>query len=331
MNDLPTKQVPEATPSGPANRSDSQPVWVIGSADGSTEDFLSLRDIVQIIYRGKWIVLATIVLTILGSVLYLKRQQHLYTVEMIVTAVKHSDISVGTQQNSLLAGLANTFGVAQSTGQEPEYQLYKYYLTSPIVVERLQEKYGILQKFYESSWDPEKQEWIRPESTGWRGAVNRFFGLPDWQPPSARSFASFLEGRIEMEFQETSVELISMEYGDPVMASQILVWLHEEADALVRERDDTRLKSQLTYLESRVDDVQITVQRLMLNRMMLGHLQRRTLIDNELPYAADLIQSPAVPTSPTWPNPVRFLTLAIFGSILFGLLFSFAYEGLRPR
>ncbi len=314
----------------PSKAEAARPVWVIGTADGSGEAVLSLREILAILYRGKWIVAVTVVLALAASVLFLAFERQLYTVTMAVIPVSHLDGEPAPEGEAGILGLLGAAGVRPSALTRPEYELYKYHLTSIETVRRLQEKHGLLQRYYANSWDPAAKTW-KPRSGGIAGAIDRLFGLPGWQPPTHQSLAQALASELVFETDGSSIETVAIEHDDPETARELLSWLHAEANRLVRERDDVRLNEQLAYLQSRVGAVQIVEQKLLLNRLMLGHMQRRMLIDNDLPYAAQMVQAPTASAGPTWPRPTEFLALALFAGVLFGIVLAFGYEGIRRR
>lgn len=321
---------PVSAPSRPAAPPAAYPLWMIGGSAVGEGGMLSLRDIVLIVCRGWWIILVAVVLCMSFAVYFLHGQAKRYTVSMTISAAG-GDQSAQNLSGGILGAVSQGLGFGGAAAQQPEFERFKYHLSSRIVAQRLQEKHGLLQIFYSGDWDEKTGSWMRPQSTGWQGAIKRYFGLPDWTPPSTDSIADDLEGMIKFESLNTVMENVWIEIGDPGFGVQLMEMLYQEADLVVRERDAVHIQKQVGYLEQKLKEVVLTDQRQALTGLLYERLRRSMLIHGGLPYAAELVSPPHASPTPTSPDPIRFLTIALVGSILLGIITVFVVEALRAR
>lgn len=166
----------------PAKTSAVRPV----PAADLTDEF-SLRDLFTRLWRGKWVVLATMAVAVLAVSAWMKVADPLYTTRMVVAPTGESRTGALANRLQQYAGLASLAGIELPSDERvSSFTRFEQLIGSVTLARRLQEKYVILQKLNESRWDPESQRWLPPHGTiaAAQTALRSFFNLPTWTPPS---------------------------------------------------------------------------------------------------------------------------------------------------
>ena len=209
-----------------------------------------------------------------------------------------------------------SFGITQTSS---DYVRYQQLMSSTIVAERLQQKYGMLQYVFSGAWDPQKKAW--KESITWRnyllGWLFDIAHVPIWTPPDISSLAAWLQGNIQiLPSTQTDIVNISMASSDPAFATRVLLLTHHEANEVLRSQVEVRSKEKAAYLRQRLSQTDVEDYRQTL--LALLSVEEKTLMVTETnnEYAAEILSPPTRSTAPISPRPV----LSVFVAVIVGML-----------
>ena len=297
------------------------------------DEELTFRALFFQIVRGKWIILATMAVLVGLVTVWMKTTEPLYTASMVIAPT--GEAGAGGMAGRLLqyGDLASLAGINLPSAEAVSpFTQFTELVTSVTVAQRLQDKYGVLQKLFERSWDAENKRWLPPEGPvesvmGW---VRGFFNLPAWTPPSATSFAAYLEDELEIsEVARSGMRKIAFRHEDPEFAVRLLHWIHEESDELIREEAQERTTRQIEYIERKLATVSIIEHRQSLTQLLSDQEKEMMMIQVDLPFSARIIEPPTASDEPTFPKPELFLAISLVAGFFLGVFLVVLVGSLR--
>ncbi len=303
------------------------------SEPAPAQDEIALRDLFLKVWRGKWIILATVAAIVGLVTLWLKIAEPVYTARMVIAPA--AEASGG----AMASGLSRYLDVASSVGIDlpSEQALSTFDQFTELVkfvtlAQRLEEKYRVLPKVFDEWWDAQNDRWQPPQGIVGivLGRVRAFFGLPSWAPPSSKALAEYLQEELRLTpVGATAMRVLEFDHKDPQFAVQFLRWIHREGDELIREEAEERTSRQLAYIESKLATVTVAELRLSLVELLSAQEKRMMMIKVDLPFAARIIEPPFASEAPTFPKPILALALAVAGGLFVGVFLVFLIDALR--
>ncbi len=221
--------------------------------------------------------------------------------------------------SSIFGGLG--IGAAQSSS---EFDRLTVLMRSRSLAQRLQDKYSLMQVVYESSWDSNKEEWIKPEGEDFerQERINALLKKNKWSAPNLESLSSFLGSSIDFSVVPgTSFYKVSFSHPDPEFALEIMQIAYSEADSLLRDQDRVEATKRREYIEGQLKRPAIVDIQQALIDLMKSEQRRAMLLESDLPYAARIIEPAMVSSLPNEPNVQRIIGFPIFISVLLGFIF----------
>ena len=110
------------------------------------DDEITLRDLFIRVWRGKWIVFATMAVAVGLIVLWMKFSTPLYTASMVVAPTGQIGASGMADRLSRFESLASLAGISLPAAEKVSpFPQFMELTTSVTVARRLQEKHGVLQ------------------------------------------------------------------------------------------------------------------------------------------------------------------------------------------
>lgn len=303
---------------------------------GELRGQLTLREIVLRIWRGKWIIVATMAIVVALVVGWMKMKSPLYTAAVVVAPASDAGAGGLASRLSQYSGIAALAGIDLPSNEVvTPFRQFTEIMTSPVVAERLAKKYDIMPTIFAGrwSWSPTEKVWTRQRGllspvTGW---AREFFGLPPRPPPSVGQLADYLHEKISMsEIELTGMQRIMFRHKDPVFAVQMLAALHKEADGVIREESEMRTSRQIAYIERKLQTTTAADHRRSLVQLLLDQEKQMMMIQVNLPFAARIIEPPIASSAPTSPKPKLFLAGAIVLGAMLGIFIVFLIDALRP-
>jgi len=319
---------PEPAKVRPMSKRPSRPV-----EPGGLDEEITLRDLMLIIARGKWIVLATLTSVVVLVTLWMKTSDPLYTASMVVAPAAEAGAGSLASKLARYAELASFAGVELPSDETVSAFTHFIELqTSVTLARRLHDKHGVVYKVYERYWDSRNKRWTQPQDMveAVKGQLRSFLNLPVWTPPSPTALAEYLKDELELSaVGTTGMRTIKFRHKDPEFAEQLLRWVHSESDDLIREEALDRTSRQIAYIEGKLETVTVAEHRQSLVQLLSDQEKQMMMIQLDLPYAARIIEPPTVSDAPTSPKPFLVLAVAVVGGGGLGVFLVFLVDALR--
>ncbi len=258
------------------------------------DKLLDLRVLVKELWRWKWIL---VIAAIIGAIIGVRNVSSFvptYVAKMIVQPVDSSGGDVPTRMGGGgILGVARSIGFATGGASNASFDLFRVMIGSTLLAVKIQNKHGLMQRVYESSWDNEKKDWIKPkvDENTYKQQLRRFLHLNSWHPPSIESLAGYLSGMVKIEqVGETVFYKISVEHSDRDFALYLLDIVYREADDLIGRLRRQEQEERKEYLERQIEKARLVEVRDALLSLLMQQEQRAIIADAKPPYTIKVIE-----------------------------------------
>ena len=293
-------------------------------------DALDLRFLIQALWGGAWIIVLLMIVAVALGLRSMHGFQPTYRASMIVAPLEGGASGSGADR---FGGIARSIGLdleAASAGPTKLDRLERV-VGSVMFANYLQEKYGLLQKIFNGSWNEESGSWTRPSGRRFdvEQRIRAIFNLPAWRSPSVETLASYLSSAIEFDKLKDGFFQVSVSHQDGQEALQLLTMVYAEADDVLRDQDKQYTAERKTYLEQQMRRAQITESRVMLANLLSSEEQRSMLLDSDLPYAARIVEPPHLFERPSTASIREALGVRLIIAFALGIGLSLIWAAVR--
>jgi hypothetical protein len=305
------------------------PISDLTGLSQSRRETVSLHQLFTRLCRGWPVVLVSTLVTLGLAIGYLRITTPLYKAEMTIAPPMQnfSDRSGG----SALSGLGALAGLVPGTGSmNPSFLRYEKMMTSREIASRLANDHPVLQVIFSDRWDAVNHSWKPPHSIAERLkiAANRVFGRTIDTTPDAADLRQFIEKHLSLEVPSADMALsapppiryVTFTFRDPRVAADILVWLHEETDGLIRETELNRARHMIDYLTDKLRKSTEVDERASLAQLLLDQERTQMLLTTGLDFSAEVLDMPGIPQEPSYPQIPLTLILGALTGLLLGSL-----------
>lgn len=251
------------------------------------------------------------------SLATLAGSQPVYRVSMTIVPAP-SDQGPQTMQSS--GTLTTLLGLG--AGGNVNYARYQKLLSSTVVAQRLQDKYGMLQYVFRSYWDADRKVWIERKTTrsyllGWLLSLSN---VPTWSPPDINALAAYLQNALViLPAQNSDIVTITMDSPDVKFAKHVMLTAHEQANEVLRDQIARRARLQVAYLQGKLAETSVQDYRATLLSMLGNQEKMLMFAQTDASYAAEILSPPTASSTPIAPRPVLTVFVAGFVGMLVGL------------
>lgn len=292
---------------------------------GSGFDHLfSIRDYVRNITKHWRLLLLAALVGFVWAVHKEATAPKLYGVAVVVGPVGDSGSTGGA------GGLVSLFlsGGSMAAGP-PDWGRYVFALSSVRLAEKLQREHHLLQTVFAGRWDNETKTW-KP-SQGREAQIERFFerlfGFPVDPPPDTKALAQYISATVTLSTDKTTgISTLSTLAADPKKGLNFILMVHQAAVDLVRAEIAQRNQAKIDFVLGSLQKTTNADQRGVLISMLAQTEQTQMLLNNNLPFAAQIIDTPTVPQVPSSPRPLQVLFIYYIGFLVFVVLFLIAID-----
>ena len=265
---------------------------------GAADDEIDLFELWNILWQGKWLVIASTVVFAVGSVVYALAQTQWYRAEVLLAPAEgRSSPAVGGQ----LGGLAALAGVSVGGGESAEAIAT---LRSREFVRAFIEDFDLMPVLFADEWDAARGAWRDPNPEEW--------------PDIRDGVRFFLEDVLKVsEARDTALVTLAVEWPDPELAAQWAMTLTSRLNQRVRDRALREAEANVAYLQAELAQTSVVTLQQSIGRLLESELQKVMLARGNEEFAFRVIDSAEVPNKPA--RPKRAL-IAVVGTMLGGML-----------
>ncbi|WP_104026776.1 Wzz/FepE/Etk N-terminal domain-containing protein [Vibrio jasicida] len=300
----------------------------------SAGDEIDLRELFKVLWKGKWIIIATTLVFALGSVLYALSLPNIYKADALLAPAESSNGGGLSKMAGQLGGLAALAGVNLSGGESSQTDLAVQVMKSRQFVEAFIKKHDLLVPLIAANdWDlannklildeklynPATGEWLR-EPDGLRGAT----------PTAQEAFEVFNEEVLNIsQNKESGLYTISVRHYSPYIAQQWVNWLIEDINKVMRERTIDETSQNLTYLNAQLQKTAVADMQSTFYKLIEEQTKSLMLAEVQEEFVFKVVDPAIVPELKDSPKRSLFCVLGILlGGMLGGtfVLVRFAFR-----
>jgi hypothetical protein len=278
---------------------------------------MNIRFVAERILRG-WMTLAALAALFMLLVLAgLPFQRPAYNVIMTVVPAPNDQ----SEPQNTAGAFTSLLGLGGAQGNS-NYLRYQKLLISPIVAQRMDQKYGMVRYVYSQSWDKENNRWRVPQTfrsvfLGWIFALSH---VPVWSPPDAVALSDYMTGNLQIvPSTQNDIVTISMKSGDVAFARRVMLAAHTEANAVLRDQVARRGRQQVAYLQGKLAQTTVSDYRATLLQILSAQEKTVMLTQTDAFFAAEILSPPTASATPVSPRPLLSMFVACLVGILVGM------------
>jgi uncharacterized protein involved in exopolysaccharide biosynthesis len=265
---------------------------------GTADDEISLRELWNILWRGKWIVIAVTAVFAIASVAYALLATEWYRAEVLLApAEERSSQGLSGQ----LGGLAALAGVSVGGGGSAEALAI---LQSREFARAFINDLGLVPVFFHEHRDAPNGVWLGDHPDGW---------------PEIRDAIKYFHDKVLRVNQQRDTGLVTLavEWTDPQMAAdwarELVVRLNER----LRERALKEAEANVAYLQVELAQSSVVTLQQSIGRLLESELQKLMLARGNEEFAFRVLDAASPPKERV--RPKRAL-IAMLGTILGGTI-----------
>ncbi len=287
----------------------------------NNDDEIDLRELWNVIWRGKWIIISITAIFAIASVFYALSLPNIYKSEALLAPADSDQQGGLSGLSGQLGGLASLAGVNLGGGKTDKTALAIEILKSREFFAKFAEKHDILPDLMAAKgWDLASNKVIYNEnvyaleSHSWVREVK----APKKAKPSMQEAKNDFDHLLNVErATDTGMFIISMEHYSPFIAKKWIDWIVEDINLEMKFRDKEEAESSIQYLQSQIAQTNNVEQKNLLYQLI--EEQAKTLMFAEVrdEYAFKTIDPAIVPELKFKP---KRAVIAVIGALLGGFL-----------
>ncbi|EMW0562739.1 TPA: LPS O-antigen length regulator [Vibrio parahaemolyticus] len=288
----------------------------------SAYDEIDLRELLNALWKGKWIIIVTTFVFAVGAVLYALSLPNIYKSDALLSPAESSNGGGLSKMAGQLGGLAALAGVNLGAGESSQTDLAVEVMKSRQFVEAFINKHNLLVPLMAAkNWDlsnntlildeelynPNTGEWLR-EAKGLRGAV----------PTAQEAFEVFSKEVLSInQDKESGLYTISVKNYSPYIAQQWVNWLIEDINKVMRERTIAETSQNLAYLNTQLQKTAVADMQSTFYKLIEEQTKSLMLAEVQEEFIFKVVDPAVVPELKDGPK--RAL-ICVLGTLLGGML-----------
>ena len=293
----------------------------------NNDDEIDLRELWNVIWRGKWIIIAITAIFAVASVFYALSLPNIYKSEALLAPADSDQQGGLSGLSGQLGGLASLAGVNLGGGKTDKTALAIEILKSREFFAKFAKKHNILPDLIAAeSWDFKSEKVIYDKEIYLASAGQwvREVSPPKKAKPSMQEARQEFEQIFSVDKSiETGMVNISIEHLSPKIAKQWVDWLIQDINSDMKMRDKNEAERSIKYLESQIYKTTVVEQKTLLYQLI--EEQAKTLMFAEVrdEYTFKTIDSAEIPEKKSRPRRVLIVLFALIAGCGLGVIIIF--------
>ncbi len=287
----------------------------------NAEDEIDLRELFNVIWKSKFVILIVTVLFAVAAIIYAINQPNIYKSEALLAPAEREGAGGLASLAGQFGGLASLAGVNLGGGGSNKAQLAIEVLKSRQFTSAFIQKHNILPQIMAAeSWNMQANEVVyddemfNSQNNEWIREVKAPFKP---QPSMQEAYKEFSKAISASTDKETGMVTISAQHVSPYVAQQWVTWLVEDINKTMKEREVAEAKKSTKFLQQQLKQTEIADIREVLYKLI--EEQTKTIMFAKVrdEYVFKTIDAALVPEEKF--KPKRAL-IVVLGTMLGGML-----------
>lgn len=275
------------------------------------------RELFSIIWRGKWLILASTITFAAAGVIYALQKPNVYQASALLAP---SQSEGGSRVGDQLSGLASLAGVNLGGGDTNTTAIAKEVLQSRVFLSDFIHRYHLAAPLMAAEgWSRRAAEWTydpevyNPETGEWLADEEGKSQKPtDWD-----LVKTFREQLSVNENQDNGMITVSVKSMSPPAAKDWVNWLVRDINEHMREQDVEEAEASVAYLEAKLRETNIAGMQQVFYQLIEQETRTIMLANAQREYVFKTVDPAVVPQEKSGPKRALIAVLAIMlGSML---------------
>ena len=325
MTDKPQQSAPQAAPPTQAILINPEQLYATNN-----DDEIDLRELWNVIWQGKWIIIATTTIFAIAAVIYALSLPNIYKSTATLIPTTGEEQSGAAALAARFGGLASMAGVSVGGSGIDK---------TKIAIETLK-SYGFLSEFVKNhklkpdilavkSWDVTNNrvvydnEVYNPKTKKWEWKTKSQW-KKETQPSDQEAISGFLENISINHDEKSSMVSISASHLSPFVAQQWVQWLIADINQHMRKQDIAEANKSIGYLTKKLEETSLAEMQKIFYELIEAQTKTKMLAEIRDQYVLKIIDTPAVPEFKSEPKRAQLCILVtLLGGVLAALIVSF--------
>jgi uncharacterized protein involved in exopolysaccharide biosynthesis len=303
------------------------------------DDEVDLRELFKILWRGKWIIIATTFVFAIGSVIYALSLPNIYKADALLSPAESSSGGGLSKMAGQLGGLAALAGVNLGAGESSQTDLAVQVMKSRQFTEFFVNKHNLLVPLMAAKgWDLADNKLIINEDlynskTGkWLREAN---GLRGITPSPQEAYEVFKKEIFSIsQDKESGLYTVSVKHYSPYIAQQWVNWLVEDINKAMRERTIAETSQNLAYLNTQLQRTSVADMQSTFYKLIEEQTKSLMLAEVQEEFVFKVVDPAVVPELKEGPKRAFICILGtllggIFGVVIIAVRFVFRTENVE--
>ena len=286
------------------------------------DDEIDLAELWHAIWSGKLLIIAVTALFAISSVIYAINQPNIYRATTLLAPASEQGGAGGlSKMAGQFGGLASLAGINLGGGGTDKTGLALEILKSRLFLENFIAKHQLLVPLMAANnWDANSNtlaidnEIYNSETNTWLREVK----APKKPEPSPwEAFKAFQQVLSVSTDKESGMITLAIEYYSPEVATQWLVWLVDDINSTMRERDKLEAQNSIDYLSKKLQETQLADMQTVFYQLIEEQTKTIMLAEVSQEYVLKTIDPANAPEEKA--KPKRAL-IVVLGTMLGGIL-----------
>lgn len=287
------------------------------------KDEIELREVLLIMWSGKYLISLIVVLAITFSSIYLRGAERKYFVEAILKPVIEHNSGPNL---SGLSGLASFAGVSLPKSSGSDFTTYQRLIFSEETSSRIFINQDLIVKLFKGEWDSNSKSFRAPP-IGAFGELKQLVksaltGVEKskYIPPNPKRLSMLMRSSLNISLDsQTGFISVSTESSDPDIMLQLISSVSRETDILLKERFFATAEETLEFYYQKLLTSRSPEHRESLAKLISAEDQKLMLASKSSNFVAELLTTPSVSLYPTSPQPSRVFAIGFVLGVFFGV------------
>ena len=281
-------------------------------------DALFLRELVQLLWQKKWLIVSLILACVIGSGIWVKGQPDVYRATVLLAPAENRESGL-TGSIQSLGGLAGLAGVGlPSTNSQKQTRLALEVLKSRTFIMNFIERHALLPDLVAViDWDKVSQE-VRYDDSLYDHQSGKWSEEALLEHPRLLSLQDAyyrMLNHLVINEESGGWVTLQIEHISPQIAKQWLLWLVNDLNATIKDIEVQEAHRSIAYLNEQIEQTALTELRFMFYELIQAKTETVMLAKSRPEYVFRIIDPPIAPEEPHGPK--RALVISIFGVIGF--------------
>ena len=288
----------------------------------NNNDEIDLRELFLSLWRGKYLIFACIIASIIVASLYLRNAERKYSVNYVFKSVASDNAGPNFAG---LGGLASLAGVSLPTSSSSDFLTFQFLLKSEEVAGLIASDLPLVRAMFLNEWDQDA-ELFRAPPDGTLGPLKRLLkgiltgqGDTSYIAPNPARIAYWVNDNLGYsEDRDTGFLTLSAETSNPELLLSVMAKITLEADQLLKVRYIESAEQTMAFYQQQLSKARAREHREALAKLIAQEDQKLMLASKGTYFVAEPVTRPSISLTPTSPKTSLVLALSVVLGGFFG-------------